>query len=821
MGLASALSTALTGLTAAETTIDVVGNNLANSSTVGFKSSSASFSTQFLQTLSLGAGPTNMTGGSNPRQLGLGAMVADVTPNFNQGTIEISSNPTDLAIQGEGFFVVQSKTGEHLYTRNGVFKVNAENQIVTITGNRVLGFGVDDQFQVQRTALEALTVPLGTAAVAKSTDNVLFEGTLSPTGDVADTAEKIQTNILGDADPSKYSPPSAAATTALSTVPNLAGAGTAGISQLGGGGALTPGVYQYRFVFADEAYNPTGVTNEGVPSATLTVTLGGGDDQIRLNDVPQSTQPYSHIRIYRTESDGSDFYYLDEIEVATAADPTTYLDDTVDDATLATRAGLNTDTLSGNYSYYVTFASATGGAGVGVESRPNPLSVPINVVNGRIQLTNLPVDSSGQWVARRIYRNLSTDTSTFHYIGEIADVTSNVTITDNLTDLTISTRPTIDLDGPRITANTELVDVLRRDGSSYINVFQEGTLDLTGYKGGRQLTPKELTITSTTTVLELIDFMEEALGIQKPPGNDPANPVPLDSSGDSPGGTVTSDGRIVLTGNNGVDNAIKIGLSGMQLTTSASSGNIDLPWGSTQTAVGESAVTDFLVYDSLGVPLRVRVTAVLQSRDSSSTTYRWFADSPDNDPASGVEIGVGTGLLTFDGSGNLISATSPTVSIDRRNVSSVSPLEFDLDFSQLSGLAVDDSNLAVSRQDGSAPGELTSFMISEDGSVQGVFTNGVTRDLGQIRLVRFANPTGLEQRGENLFAEGANSGLPVEGDPGEQGIGSILAGAIELSNTDVGANLIDLILASTMYRGNARVITTAQQMIDELLALRR
>jgi flagellar hook protein FlgE len=212
---------------------------------------------------------------------------------------------------------------------------------------------------------------------------------------------------------------------------------------------------------------------------------------------------------------------------------------------------------------------------------------------------------------------------------------------------------------------------------------------------------------------------------------------------------------------------------------------------------------------------------VLEKRDSNSTTYRWFADSPDNDPLTGVGISVGTGQITFDGEGNFVSATESTVSIDRRHVSSASPLEFDLDFTQISGLAADRSTLSVSRQDGSAPGVLTSFIVGEDGTIRGVFSNGVTRDLGQLRLARFANPSGLEQRGQNLYAEGVNSGLPVQGDPGQQGIGTIIAGATELSNTDIGGDLIELILASTMYRGNTRVITTAQQMLDELLALRR
>ena len=131
------------------------------------------------------------------------------------------------------------------------------------------------------------------------------------------------------------------------------------------------------------------------------------------------------------------------------------------------------------------------------------------------------------------------------------------------------------------------------------------------------------------------------------------------------------------------------------------------------------------------------------------------------------------------------------------------------------------STLAATRQDGSAAGKLTSFIIGEDGLIRGVFSNGITRDLGQVVLARFANNAGLEQRGENLFSPGVNSGLPIKGSPGDQGIGTIVAGAVELSNTDIGQNLIDLITASTQYRGGARVITSVQQLLDELLNLRR
>ncbi|MDP6720017.1 MAG: flagellar basal body protein [Pirellulaceae bacterium] len=93
MGLASALSTALTGLTAAEAQIDVIGNNLANSQTIGFKSSGVFFATQFVQTKSLGSQPSSSSGGTNPRQVGLGVQVAEISPNFDQGTIELTHIP--------------------------------------------------------------------------------------------------------------------------------------------------------------------------------------------------------------------------------------------------------------------------------------------------------------------------------------------------------------------------------------------------------------------------------------------------------------------------------------------------------------------------------------------------------------------------------------------------------------------------------------------------------------------------------------------------------------------------------------------------------
>lgn len=823
MGLSSVFSTAITGLSAAETTIDVVGNNVANSSTIGFKASEALFATQFLQTLSLGSAPTENSGGRNPRQIGLGTQVAAITTDFAQGTIEISTSPSDLAIQGDGFFIIESTLGEQLYTRNGNFDINSQNQLVTLNGDRVLGYGVNTDFEIQPTVLTALEIPLGSAAVAKATENVSLQGTLTPTGGIANTAAIIESGILGDGN---FERP-VLGTAAAGAAP-LAPVVTGVASNSTTGGSMAPGTYRYKIVFAEGTVGSL-TPSEGLPSAEFTATVDPAENRLDLSSLPSSASvpPYAVKRIYRQEAGAAanePYYFVGEV-----ANGVTTFNDTVSDATLVSQTELNQNLNTATYGYYVTFFNGSR------ESRPSPILGPQSVVDGRMRLTNLPTAVSSEWTGMRIYRNTEGQNSTYYRVAEINSAsTAGLEFTDALADSEITSNPTLDFDGPRIVGSTLLVNVLSRDGTGTFNsVFQQGVLRFSGEKGGRAIPPtddpKELVITATTDVDALIEFIEDSLGIQAVPGPDPSNPIPGDISGDQPGGSVTVQsltepgGKLRFVGNNGVDNAIEIGLSSFELVTSTGERQVSLPFGTVQEAVGQSAVADFVVFDTLGIPLRVRLTAVLESTSSNETVYRWFADSPDNDPAgtTDVSVAIGTGLIRFDGEGNFTSSTNSTISISREDVPSSSPLEFNLDFTQISGLAASTSTLAATRQDGFPPGKLTNFIIGEDGKIRGIFDNGTERDLGQIRLARFANPGGLEQRGSNNYAVGINSGLPIVSNPGEQGIGNLIAGAVELSNTDIGSNLIDLILASTQYRGNARVITSAQQLLEELLNLRR
>ncbi|MFO1066574.1 MAG: flagellar hook-basal body complex protein [Pirellulales bacterium] len=817
MGLTSSLSTALTGLNAAESQIDVLGNNLANSQTVGFKSSDVIFGTQFLQTLSLGAAPSADNGGTNPRQTGLGVQVAAITPKFTQGTIQISSSSSDLAIQGDGFFVVEGSAQERLYTRNGIFKLNSENELVTSTGNRLLGYGVDEQFNIQTTSLVPLTIPLGSEAVAKATGEVSMEGTLTPSGDVADTAEVLQSAVLGDSSIPRPDSTNLGVAGAVNT-----NGSSVTVAHNQGGGILAEGaVYQYKFAYVDDSGKET------IASNSLSVTIPAGnslaDNTVTLNNLPPAAGGYTQVAVYRTTAGGNQFFKL-----ATATAGGSYVD--TGSVPLSSQQ-LDTSTLNGNYSYMITYYKAGE-----PESRPSALAGPQNIVNGRIHLTNFPTiptpPASGGFPAydsMRIYRNTAADQNTFYLVDTIP---AGVDYTDSKTDaaisnLNLSGNKKVNLDGPGVTSNTLLVNVVKRDGLNYENAFTTGSLSFTARKGGRNLEAKGFTVTNTSTVQDLINFMQQAMGIQSANG-DSVNPIPSSKNnitgetGDLLPGAYIKDGQLRFVSNNGEDNSISIDLTSFRLTDA--SGTVTTPnlaFGSVQSAKGQSAVADFIAYDSLGLPIRTRVTAVLQEKTDTETIYRWFADSADNSPATGANIGVGTGLIKFDGNGNFVSASNTRVAVDRTGLPSVSPLQFDIDFTSVSGLATATPTLAAARQDGSPPGKLTSYVVGEDGSIRGVFSNGISRDLGQVRLARFTNPQGLEQRGQNMYAQGINTGLPIEGKPGENGIGGVVAGARELSNTDIGGDLVNLVLASTQYRSNARVITATQQLFDELLNIRR
>ena len=561
MGLQSATTTALNGMRLNEVSIDVLGNNVANAGTRGFKSSEALFTTQLLRTLGSGSGPTDVNGGTNPRQIGLGATVSAIRRDFTQGSVTTTTSKTDMAIEGEGFFIVQDGFGTR-YTRDGSFTLNPEGKLVNPAGARVQGYGVDGNFNFETTTPDDLIIPLGKLYIAEATRQASFTGAVYSAG---------------------------------------------------------------------------------------TVAVGGA--------------------IY--ESD--------------------------------------------------------------------------------------PLEDAG---------------------------------------------------GNPATAATPLADLRDPGGNPLFTAGRNAEFE--AEKGGREVGPGRIPVTGST-LGDLLEMIEGTLGIHTGPN------IPADgTSGDPPGVTVSAAGEIVITGNQGQANDIVIIPGGLRDGADVVVSGFE----KTQVADGESSGHDFLVYDSLGQEVNVRLTMVLETVTNTRSFFRWYADSSDDSDGVGS---LGTGVVEFDGTGTLVGGGTGGITIDREQNSAISPLNVDLDFRQLSGISNvnQGSNFVLEQQNGSPPGTLVDFGVGESGTITGVFDNGLLRPLGQIVFARFANVDGLVESGGGTFREGPNSGPPQLIQPASFGAGLVRAGAVELSNTDLGKNLVDLITASTNYRGNARIISSTQELTDELLRLGR
>ncbi|MGH7130843.1 MAG: flagellar hook protein FlgE [Phycisphaerales bacterium] len=573
MASTTAMTIGLSGLNANARNLDVIGNNIANINTTAFKSSRMLFATQFSRTLSLGSVPGATSGGSNPTQIGLGVSIAGTQRNFNSGALSATGDSRDLALEGDGFFIVE-RGANRFYTRAGAFRPNSQNDLVNISGDRVMGYGVDANFVVNTASLMPLNLPVGQMRLTQATANAAVAGNLNAGGTVA-----------------------------------------------GQGATITAGA----------------LTSIAVPGPITGATL--------LTDIDDPNQ-----------------------------------------------AGTQ----------------------------------PLFTAGQQIQITG-------------------------------------------------------------------------------------------AQQGGKTLPTQTLAITATTTAADVQAFLQSALGINTGVGTN--------ADGAMPGVTITAGGQFQIIGNQGTANDLTVATTNIR-TLSAAGAPVGSPLTMTKapgaSATGESVRATLIAYDSLGNPLSVDVTMVLEQRSGGAgTTWRWFAESADNLTGTGSNLIVGSGTLSFDPQGQLITTAPVTLTVGRTGTGAIDPMSFDVDVSTLTALTDSTPNFSQTSQDGAPMGILASFSVSDNGMITGAFTNGLTRTIGQVAVAKFTNPEGLVDVGSNLFGVGPNSGTPIVTTPTSFGTGRVVGGSLELSNVDLAEQFTNLITASTGYSASSRVITTADQLIQQLLVIGR
>lgn len=175
--------------------------------------------------------------------------------------------------------------------------------------------------------------------------------------------------------------------------------------------------------------------------------------------------------------------------------------------------------------------------------------------------------------------------------------------------------------------------------------------------------------------------------------------------------------------------------------------------------------------------------------------------------------------MTFSAAGAVTAGGTQTVTAALTN-GATTPQTMTVDLSALTQFG-SPSGVISQTQNGYSSGTLDKISVDKQGKVVAQFTNGQTRALAQIVLNRFTNPDGLVNNGENHFIETVESGAPVSGAPTVNGLGRILSGTVEQSNVDLGKEFVDMIITQRAFQANSRAITTSDEMLQELVNLKR
>lgn len=269
-------------------------------------------------------------------------------------------------------------------------------------------------------------------------------------------------------------------------------------------------------------------------------------------------------------------------------------------------------------------------------------------------------------------------------------------------------------------------------------------------------------------------------------------------------------------------------LNAVQVTTSMSVvGNLNAAAAST-----DKWDTQVQVFDSLGGTHTI--TLEFTNKQSPPTTAgapanatsEWQWQAYEGTSASGTPIGGsttgGNSPLYFDGNGTLINplpaGTFNTVTVPAAGGAPSFPVSVDFgDLTQLNSI----SSASVKNPNGFAPGSLQSFSIGVDGTISGVFSNGLTRPIGQIAMSIFPNPEALQRVGNNLWIPTNNTGTATVGQPNQGGYGSISSGFLEQSNVDEGSEFTNLIVTERGFQANTKVVTTVDQMLQDLINMKQ
>lgn len=837
----------VSGLQAHQVAMDVEGNNISNVNTTGFKYSRADFGTMFSQTVKIATAPTDGRGGSNPLQIGLGVSVSSTTRIHSQGSVQTTDKNTDVAIDGDGFFMVSDDGGLTRYlTRSGDFKLDAYGNFVNNAGFVVQGWNInwDDQTIDSSRSPQNIFIDPGMHIPAAKSTEVAIKANLNSGLNIGTSSRNLYAldsvhgwnnktqrpedeNDTGTTQFYTTSKNSVEVTEKGVDAGSLFNANGTGLNLRDGQG-IWVSYADAKFTTDKPAnvnvFDPNNHTNQNGSifwgdkdnTVNLDITLNGVNIQnanIRSLDeaiayintftAPNDTRDGTGVKAVK-KADGSGIEFVNDNADGTT-DNMKNINLTVNQAnTAGERHTITWNAGNNNF----TAASAKNGANsvwipTAANVNGNAESIQIITAHKYVYSSN-PVDigpmynpDGGPQFQPGAGNNAPTDPASLNYWNAIQGSLKNsdartFRTTEDLRELLQrDARYGVDYDGDGSKTydaddiNQAVKVVVTENGNFAIsNANETSTIPANAGAGNTQVTTNPKNMSFNITAYS------------------------------NKQGTVSTNDAFAKIFK-AFDGVLTVGgqiKESEQLKLSAFSAGLE-------------------IYDSLGSKHTLEVQFVKQSTtQDGGNEWQMIIRVPE--PAEINTTGEGptniiVGTARFNNDGSLANYTPKTINFSPNNGAAPNQqikLSFGTSGSN-DGLVSSNSASTLTGQatDGYTSGNLKpdAIRVDDKGNILGEFTNGKTFAVAKIAMASVANNSGLEEIGGNLFKVTANSGAIVVGEAGTGGRGEMKTSALEMSNVDLSRSLTELIIIQRGYQANSKTISTSDQMLQTLIQLKQ
>ncbi|EGK8067730.1 flagellar hook protein FlgE [Campylobacter upsaliensis] len=840
----------VSGMQAHQIAMDVEGNNISNVNTTGFKYSRADFGTMFSQTVKIATVPTENLGGQNPLQIGLGTSINSTTRIHSQGSVQTTDKNTDVAINGDGFFMVSDDGGLTRYlTRSGDFKLDAAGNFVNNAGFVVQGWNInwDDQSIDTSRSPKNLFIDPGLHIPAAKSTEVAIKANLNSGLNIGNAARPLyaldsvhgfnkktgETKDENDAGTTQFY------TTSKNSMEVTEKGVDAGSLFNGSGQGLNLREGQGIWMsFADSKFTTNGLNITGFDAnnkaTQQNVVFWGSENQktrldITLNgvaiqnaDITSLDQAIAYINTFTNPQEGREGTGIVASKNANGT------------GIIFTNRNENgtTDNMK-NINLVVNQANSAGELWTATWQQGQNNFTFAEVNPGRNVSTwtatggggNLP-NITGPTNAVVITAHKYTYSSSPQNIPPMHNPDGGPAFNDN--DNNPATKPTDPASGNywdalrgslyntdvRVFRTTEdLRELLQRDaryGVDYngngafaaedinqkvtITVSDDGRFTVSNAKQDSQIPANALQNQAVTTTAKDLSFNVTAYT-------------------DALGKVSTNDAFTkIFKAFDGVQTAGSQKKESEQLKLSAFSAGLE-------------------IFDSLGNKHTLEVQFVKQTTtQDGGNEWQMIIRVPE--PAEINTTGDGpsnivVGSARFNNDGSLASYSPKTLNFSPNNGAAPNQ-QIKLSFGTSGandGLVSSSSASTLTNQatDGYTSGNLKpdAIRVDDKGHILGEFTNGKTFAVAKIAMASVANNSGLEEIGGNLFKVTGNSGNIVVGEAGTGGRGEMKTSALEMSNVDLSRSLTQLIVVQRGYQANSKTISTSDQMLNTLLQLKQ